>query len=118
MPATCDPIVRSILRDESITRGLGDVEGRMLIEWVVDWTELLADAAKTEDDAWKLSQRLCRRAKAINRFVQLWNNPTTRANAAQLAASERFAWPLPVHAVDPADLMERILAWENRHPAD
>jgi hypothetical protein len=116
MPAACEPILRQILRDESITRGLGDIEGRMLIEWVVDWAELFADAANSDFEIQKITSKLCRRAKAINRFVQLWQNPNTRNGAGQLAASERFRWPLPAGPKDPVDLMEQILDWENRFP--
>src|SRR5947207_2362141 len=47
-----DAMVRSVLRDEALTRGLGDIEARMLMEWLANWTELLADAARNEDDAW------------------------------------------------------------------
>ena len=30
------PLVRHILRDEAVTRGLGDVEARMVVEWLAD----------------------------------------------------------------------------------
>jgi hypothetical protein len=116
MPTLCDPLLRHVLRDEGLTRGLGDIEARMLVEWVADWTELLADAARTDDDAWSCVRRLCRRGRAISRFVQLWTNPDDRGAAGQLAAAERFAWPLPHRSMDPADLMHHILTWENQHP--
>src|SRR5689334_14936133 len=67
MPTPCDSLLRHVLRDEALTRGLGDIEARMLVEWVTDWTELLAEAARTEDDAWSCVQRLCRRGRAIGR---------------------------------------------------
>src|SRR5438270_2190016 len=105
MPTSCDPLLRHVLRDEALTRGLGDEEARMLVEWVADWTELLAEAARTDDEAWRLTTKLCHRAKAIARFVALWGTPRGRGAATQLAASERFRWPLPADAVDPADLM-------------
>ena len=116
MPTLCDPLLRHVLRDDALTRGLGDIEARMLVEWVTDWTELLAEAARTDDDAWSCVQRLCRRGRAISRFVQLWNEPGGRGAAAQLAAAERFGWPLPIAGVEPPDLMDQILSWENRHP--
>jgi hypothetical protein len=116
MPTLCDPLLRHVLRDEGLTRGLGDIEARMLVEWATDWTELLADAARTDDDAWSCVRRLCRRARAISRFVQLWTDPDSRGAAGQLAAAERFAWPLPTATMDPADLMHHILTWENQHP--
>jgi hypothetical protein len=115
MPTPCDSLLRHVLRDEALTRGLGDIEARMLVEWVTDWTELLAEAARNEDDAWSCVQRLCRRGRAIGRFVQLWGNPTSRGAASQLAAAERFGWPLPATSVDPGDLMHYILTWENQH---
>src|SRR5215210_1127919 len=78
MTAATDPLIRGIVRDESLTRGLGGVEARMLVEWVVDWAELLAGAARTDADAGELVARLCRRGKAIGRFVHLWDDPRTR----------------------------------------
>lgn len=116
MAVDCDGIIREIVRDEALTRGLGDEEARMLVEWVVDWAELLAEAARTDDDARELVGRLRRRGRAIGRFVKLWCDDTTDRNGAtQLAASERFAWPLPNDEVDPPDLMQHILSWENQH---
>ncbi|MFO0846992.1 MAG: hypothetical protein U0871_00325 [Gemmataceae bacterium] len=118
MTAVADPLIRGIARDESLTRGLGDVEARMLVEWVVDWAELLTEAARSEADATALVHRLRRRGQAIGRFVSLWTDPRSRGSAAQLAAVERFAWPLPTAPrMDPPDLMHHILSWENRHPA-
>ena len=116
MAISCDPLLRHVLRDEGLTRGLGDIEARMLVEWVADWTELLVEAARTEDDAWSCVNRLSRRGRAIGRFVQLWNQPSDRGAAAQLAAVERFTWPLPSADVDSPDLMHHILTWENQHP--
>ncbi|WP_171472044.1 hypothetical protein [Frigoriglobus tundricola] len=116
MATPCDALIRHVLRDEALTRGLGDIEARMLVEWLADWTELLADASRTEDDAWSCVNRLCRRGRAIGRFVQLWADPFDRGAAIQLAASERFDWPLPCSDMDPGDLMHHILTWENQHP--
>jgi len=118
MTISCDPLLRHVLRDEGLTRGLGDIEGRMLAEWVADWTELLVEASRTEADAWSCVKRLSRRGRAIGRFVQLWNAPHDRPAAIQLAASERFTWPLPAHDIEPADLMHHILTWENQHPGE
>ncbi len=116
MATQCDTLIRYVLRDEALTRGLGDIEARMLMEWLADWTELLADAARNEDDAWSCVGRLCRRGRAIGRFVQLWGDPFDRGAAIQLAASERFDWPLPCSDMDAGDLMHHILTWENQHP--
>ena len=116
MPMPCESLIRHVLRDDALTRGLGDIEARMLVEWVTDWTELLAEASRTEEDAWSCVRRLCRRGRAISRFVQLWNEPHGRGAAGQLAAAERFHWPLPPSGLDTADLMQHILNWENSHP--
>lgn len=118
MAVATDPLIRGIVRDDSLTRGLGDEEARMLVEWVVDWAELLAEAARSDSDATALVNRLCRRGRAIGRFVRLWSEPRSRGSATQLAAVERFAWPLPTDPhIDPADLMQEILAWESEHCA-
>ena len=118
MPMSCEPLLRHVLQDDALTRGLEDIEARMLIEWLTDWTELLAEAARTEEDAWSCVRRLCRRGRAIGRFVQLWAEPQNRGAAAQLAAAERFAWPLPATGMDSGDLMQQILNWENSHPGE
>ena len=41
-------LVRHILRDEAVTRGLGDVEARMIVEWLADRAEQAAVVAPTE----------------------------------------------------------------------
>lgn len=116
MAVATDPLVRGVLRNDAITRGLEDVEARMLVEWLVDWTELFADVARTEGEAQRLVQRLIRRARSIARFVQLYCTPGGRGAAVQLAATERFGWPLPSDPnPEPADLMDYILAWESEH---
>lgn len=98
-------VLDPIFRDELLTRGLNDPEARILVEWLVD----RAEAAPMRDDV----ERLCRRARAIGRFVQLWCHESDHGAACQLAASERFGWPLPSIPEDPCDLMEKILHWEN-----
>ena len=116
MASASDAILRGSARDESLTRGLGDEEARMLVDWLVGWAEILSDAARTPQEAERLAARLCRRGRAIGRFVQLWVEPKSRGSAAQLAATERFAWPLPSdRRSEPADLMEHILNWERQH---
>ncbi len=60
---------------------------------------------------------LCRRARAIGRFVILWGHSRERGAACQLAAAERFTWPLPASAEDPCELMQFILDWETRQRA-
>ena len=116
-PDYCDderttPLIRGIVRDDGLTRGLGDEEARVLVEWVVTWAELLSAAAPDDAQAAELVGRLGRRAQAAGRFVQLWADPRTRAAAGQLAATERFACPLPAGRADPADLMQAVLGWE------
>ena len=57
-------------------------------------------------------KQLCRRGRAIGRFVTLWCHDREWGAAGQLAAAERFAWPLPTRAMDPCDLMQAILSCE------
>ena len=107
-------LLNQILDNDALTRGLGDPEARILVEWLVDQTEKLAASAKSASRAHDEVARLCRRARAIGRFVGLWCLPRERGAACQLAAAERFCWPLPTTADDPCELMQFILAWEAR----
>ena len=110
-------LLRHVLRDEALTRGLGDIEARMLVEWVTDWTELLAEASRNEDDAWSCvaspvpprpGHRPIRAALGRARPVaaRLRNSRRPSASAGR--------YPRP--GVDAGDLMHHILTWENQHP--
>ena len=103
---------KQILQNDALTRGLGDEEARVLIEWLVDYAEALADLSATEDKARQDWARWCRRARAIVRFVTLWCHEGQRGAAGQLLVTERFHWPLPPADVDPCELMTSILAFE------
>jgi hypothetical protein len=108
-----DPLLSLILADERLTRGLGDAEARILVEWLVEQAEHLAGAgppAAAESEV----RRLCRRGRGIARFVSLWCLDRRRGAAGQLAVTERFAWPLPEAAAEPCELMHAILRWESR----
>lgn len=106
------PMLLSILDDEALTRGLGDSEARILVEWLVEQAELAADEAGPHPGLADAVAGLRRRGRAISRFVSLWCYQTERGAASQLAAAERFTWPLPEAAADPCDLMQTILLWE------
>jgi hypothetical protein len=106
-------LLRHILDDDGLTRGLADPEARMLVEWLVDQADLFA--AETGDEtADQQVGLLCRRGRAISRFVRLWCYDTAPGAALQLAGTERFHWPLPSAAVSPCELMQTILDWEGR----
>lgn len=106
-------LLKPILEDEALTRDLGDAEARILVDWLVDRAELLHDRHADNDTTHGEVDRLCRRARAIGKFVVLWSQPADRGAACQLAATERFAWPLPECDMDPADLMHAILGYEH-----
>jgi hypothetical protein len=103
-------LLRPILRDEALTRHLGDSEARILVEWLVERAERLAGDADGENKV----RVLCRRARAIGLFVGLWCHRNQPGAAAQLANAERFDWPFPEPGVDPDFLMEEILLHESR----
>lgn len=107
------PLVSHILADEALTRGLGDAEARVLIEWLVEQAEHLAGTVASDSAAWDLVRKLCRHCRAIGRFVALWCYEQARGPAGQLAAVQRFTWPLPASAVDPYELMQFILDCES-----
>lgn len=108
------PLLDHILDNDGLTRGLGDPEARILVEWLVERTEQLAESATSEAAARDEVERMCRKARAIGRFVTLWSQPRERGGATQLAAVERFTWPLPATADDPCELLQFILSWEAR----
>ncbi len=108
-------LLAPILDDEALTRGLSDPEARILIEWLVDRAEAIEHENLIPEQTKATVNRLCRRARSISRFVSLWGQEE-RGAACQLAATERFGWPLPNDAVDPCDLMQTILNWEGRTP--
>lgn len=100
-----------ILDDELLTRGLGDAEARAMIDWLVERCERNHGRLEAETCAVEL-QRLCRRARAVSRFVFLWCYQRLHGAACQLAATERFTWPLPATDEDPYEVMNIILEWE------
>jgi hypothetical protein len=107
-----DPLLQLVLGDEALTRGLGDAEARVLVEWLVERAEWLsAHLPPTYAAATML--RLCRRGRALARFVMLWCLDARCGAANQLAATERFTWPLPGGPVDPCELMQSITHWES-----
>jgi hypothetical protein len=106
-----NPLLGQILADDALTRNLGDAEARVLVEYLVDQAEHLAEAVPFDQAAGEV-RRLCRRGRAIARFVGLWCLERSRGAAGQLAAAERFAWPLPAARVGPCELMQAIVTWE------
>lgn len=110
-------ILALILDNDRLTRGLDDAEARMLIEWLIQRAELQYAQEPSEQRAVAEVQDLCRRGRSIARFVALWCQESAIGGfgpALQLAATERFSWPLPVGPMDACDLMGQILAWEGR----
>jgi hypothetical protein len=105
-------LLRPILNNESVTRGLRDPEARVLVEWLVDQAERRGAELSSEAALSAEVQRLCQRARSISRFVSLWCHEGLQGAATQLAATERFRWPLPVPSVDPCELMQQILDCE------
>ena len=106
-----NPLLHHILSDERLTRGLGDAEARVLVEWLVEQTEDLMKQVNEQEAAREVNW-LCRRGRALAQFVRLWCLERARGAAGQLAAAERFAWPLPQAGADPCELMQSIVSWE------
>jgi hypothetical protein len=108
-------LLNPILSNEALTRGLGDAEARMLVEWLVEEADRRAALTDDGDAQGQVVLALCRWARAISRFVYLWCHAGLPGPAIQLAASERFGWPLPATWLEPDELMEHILDWEARN---
>src|SRR5437870_163841 len=94
-----------ILGDDSLTRGLGDAEARILVEWLVERMEACHVRSGSEEQTRGEITFWCRRTRAIGRFVTLWCYHNDHGAACQLAATERFPWPFPATDADPCDLM-------------
>jgi hypothetical protein len=105
-------VLNHILNDESLTRHLGDAEARILVEWLVDQAEFLGRTLPVEAARLEV-RRLCRRGRAIARFVRLWCVDDLPGAAAQLAAAEQLNWPLPDGPIEACVLMQNILYWES-----
>jgi hypothetical protein len=112
VPILTKPLLSHILSNDSLTRSLGDPEARMLVEWLVDEAERIAHQAPSERAAQEQIEGLCRRGRAIGRFVGLWGQPRGRGAAGQLAVAEGFTWPFPSPAADACEIMHAILGWE------
>lgn len=114
-----DLFINRILDDEVLTSGLQDPEARLLIEWLVEQVEHIVQQSAGETRAEDRIKVLCRRIRGIRRFLWLWCYAGDPGAAAQLVATERFAWPLPgPQEDDPCDILQRILCWEQNHLAD
>ena len=107
-----NPLLHPILRDERLTRNLGDAEARVLVEWLVEQAEELI-RTQNEEKAQAAVRWLCRRGRAVAQFVHLWCGKKARGAAGQLAATARFAWPLPPAHADPYELMCSIITCES-----
>ena len=107
-------LLSQVFDDDLLIRGLGDAEARILVEWLVERAESLAAAGMPEEAARDAVARFCRRGRSVSRFVVLWCHLGERGAAGQLATAERLNWPLPKAEVDPCELMQAILAWEDR----
>lgn len=107
-----------ILGDESLTRGLRDSEARLLVEWLVDRAEDFAQRVREAAELDRQIQQLCRKARALRRFIELWFGGQSRAAACQLFGAERWEWPLPECDADPYESLQAILAWETDQLAD
>ncbi len=106
------PLLNEIARDEALVRGLGDEEARLLVFWLVEQAERLL---MNEPDPGQPLRRLRQRGRAISRFVTLWCYHHAHGAAGQLAATERFTWPLPEGPTSAEELMATILHWEEEH---
>jgi hypothetical protein len=116
LPILSKPLLQHILENESLTRGLGDAEARILVEWLVEQAEELAEQYASTAEAQVKVWKLCCRGRAIGRFVSLWCHSRACGPAGQLAAAERFHWPMPAADADPCEVMQGILVWESEHP--
>lgn len=108
--------LRPILDDESLTRGLGDEEARLLVDWLVERAENLAASSLAETTRKNCLSIVCRRGRIVGRFVRLWSEGQF-GSAVQLAGAENVNWRLPSGPEEPAELMNRLLSFEEQRMA-
>src|SRR5437016_2912216 len=94
-----------LVANDALTRGLGDPEARILVEWLVEQAELAAENPVADAGLAGFVDRLCRRGRAIGRFVSLLCHRNNPGGAHQLAAAEGFCWPFPPPQTDPCEVM-------------
>jgi hypothetical protein len=85
-------LIGRILEDEGLRGDLTDEGAEPLMKWLVQQAEAAIDASKSEADARKRIDELCQRGRSIARFVTLAAEDPKEA--AKLAKTEKFPWPL------------------------
>ncbi len=96
-----------ILRDERITQGLSDPDGRCLIERLVQVADILA--LKTPSEFLNATlQNLSWKGRLVARIVQLWSWGD-RASAIQLAASGGLGEFIPSPTANEESLINALL---------
>jgi hypothetical protein len=109
-------LIDRVLDDEAITAGLEDPEARLLVEWLVEQTEHIARSAASPQQAKERVERLCHYARALRQFLVLWCYDKNPGSAAQLAATQKFAWPLPSAEEENAlSILQQVLLWHAKN---
>jgi len=109
-------LIDRVLDDEAITAGLEDPEARLLVEWLAEQTEYIARSATSPQQAKEWVERLCHYARALRQFLILWCYDRNPGSAAQLAATQKFAWPLPSAEEENAlRILQQILLWHAKN---
>ncbi len=109
-------LIDRVLDDEAITAGLEDPEGRLLVEWLVEQTECIARNAASLQQAKERVERLCHYARALRQFLILWCYDKNPGSAAQLAATQKFAWPLPSAGEENAlSILQQVVLWHAKN---
>jgi len=110
-----ESLVGRVLDDEALTVGLEDPEARLLIEWLVEQTEHIARQAASLEEARQQVEQLCRYGRILRRFLILWCYEKNPGGAAQLAATEKFGWPLPPASESNAfAILQHVLHWHEQ----
>jgi hypothetical protein len=97
----------SILKDERITQGLSDPDGRCLVERLVE----IADALAVQNSGASLVnalQILSRKGRLVARIVRLWSLGD-RPSAIQLAASGGLGEFIPSPTANEESLIDALL---------
>lgn len=97
----------SILRDERITQGLSDPDGKCLVGRLVEIADVLAVQNSGASLANAL-QILSKKGRLVARIVRLWSSGD-RSSAIQLAASGGLGDFIPSPTADEESLIDALL---------
>jgi hypothetical protein len=93
-----EALVSRILDDEGLTSNLEEAEAQRLVDWLVAATEQIAESSKSEADAARRVETLCRQARTVGKLIEARCYHADEQAAELIAKKDKLPWPLPEQA--------------------